>query len=73
MTIFLRTIKLIVAMGRCQSTPGLVETKGRTALEDMWLSSNVPPPSYSQHPSFRYFSKNSKKIEIAFLFLCFIL
>nr|XP_036226058.1 potassium/sodium hyperpolarization-activated cyclic nucleotide-gated channel 2 isoform X2 [Bactrocera oleae] len=30
-----------VAMGRCQSTPGLVESCGRTTLEDMWL----PPPS----------------------------
>ncbi|KAL5286541.1 hypothetical protein ACFFRR_007896 [Megaselia abdita] len=26
-----------VAMGRCQSTPGLVESEGRTTLEDMWL------------------------------------
>ncbi|XP_053965162.1 cyclic nucleotide-gated cation channel beta-1 [Anastrepha ludens] len=31
----------VVAMGRCQSTPGLVESCGRTTLEDMWL----PPPS----------------------------
>ncbi|XP_037925694.1 cyclic nucleotide-gated cation channel alpha-3 isoform X2 [Hermetia illucens] len=30
-----------VAMGRCQSTPGLVESGGRTTLEDMWL----PPVS----------------------------
>uniref|UniRef100_A0A1A9VFQ5 Uncharacterized protein n=1 Tax=Glossina austeni TaxID=7395 RepID=A0A1A9VFQ5_GLOAU len=30
-----------VAMGRCQSTPGLVESCGRTTLEDMYL----PPPS----------------------------
>lgn len=28
-------------MGRCQSTPGLVESCGRTTLEDMWL----PPPT----------------------------
>ncbi|XP_021695213.1 cyclic nucleotide-gated cation channel alpha-3 [Aedes aegypti] len=27
-----------VAMGRCQSTPGLVETRGRTTIEDMWIS-----------------------------------
>ncbi|XP_016953080.1 uncharacterized protein LOC108026609 isoform X3 [Drosophila biarmipes] len=26
-----------VAMGRCQSTPGLVESCGRTSLEEMWL------------------------------------
>ena len=25
-------------MGRCQSTPGLVETKGRTPLEEMWIT-----------------------------------
>ncbi|XP_070066111.1 uncharacterized protein [Drosophila virilis] len=31
----------VVAMGRCQSTPGLVESCGRTTLEDMWL----PPAS----------------------------
>ncbi|KAM8711234.1 hypothetical protein ACLKA7_000384 [Drosophila subpalustris] len=34
-----------VAMGRCQSTPGLVESCGRTTLEDMWL----PPASMLQH------------------------
>ncbi|XP_050743590.1 cyclic nucleotide-gated cation channel beta-1 isoform X4 [Drosophila biarmipes] len=27
----------VVAMGRCQSTPGLVESCGRTSLEEMWL------------------------------------
>ncbi|XP_043275927.1 cyclic nucleotide-gated cation channel alpha-3 isoform X2 [Venturia canescens] len=26
------------AMGRCQSTPGLVESRGRVPLEDMWIS-----------------------------------
>ncbi|XP_076165320.1 uncharacterized protein LOC143145643 isoform X1 [Ptiloglossa arizonensis] len=26
------------AMGRCQSTPGLVESQGRIPLEDMWIS-----------------------------------
>lgn len=25
-------------MGRCQSTPGLVESQGRIPLEDMWIS-----------------------------------
>lgn len=25
-------------MGRCQSTPGLVESRGRVPLEDMWIS-----------------------------------
>lgn len=32
-------------MGRCQSTPGLVESCGRTTLEDMYLPqpSLVPP------------------------------
>ncbi|KAG7204244.1 hypothetical protein KM043_002070 [Ampulex compressa] len=27
-----------VAMGRCQSTPGLVESRGRVPLEEMWIS-----------------------------------
>ncbi|XP_034478822.1 cyclic nucleotide-gated cation channel [Drosophila innubila] len=35
----------VVAMGRCQSTPGLVESCGRTTLEDMWL----PPASMLHH------------------------
>nr|XP_012136734.1 PREDICTED: uncharacterized protein LOC100874874 [Megachile rotundata] len=26
------------AMGRCQSTPGLVESRGRIPLEEMWIS-----------------------------------
>ncbi|KRF97962.1 uncharacterized protein Dwil_GK21842 [Drosophila willistoni] len=33
----------VVAMGRCQSTPGLVESCGRTSLEEMWL-----PPALQQ-------------------------
>ncbi|XP_068145833.1 cyclic nucleotide-gated channel beta-1 isoform X5 [Drosophila tropicalis] len=33
----------VVAMGRCQSTPGLVESCGRTSLEEMWL-----PPAVMQ-------------------------
>ncbi|KAH8407520.1 hypothetical protein KR222_004822 [Zaprionus bogoriensis] len=35
----------VVAMGRCQSTPGLVESCGRTTLEDMWL----PPATMMHH------------------------
>ncbi|CAO1421312.1 unnamed protein product [Diamesa serratosioi] len=38
-----------VAMGRCQSTPGLVETKERTTVEEMWIS---PLPLPSAAPSF---------------------
>lgn len=34
------------AMGRSQSTPGLVESRGRIPLEDMWVS------PYSQHSLF---------------------
>lgn len=30
--------KLAAAMGRCQSTPGLVESRGRIPLEEMWVS-----------------------------------
>ncbi|XP_034654552.1 potassium/sodium hyperpolarization-activated cyclic nucleotide-gated channel 4 isoform X2 [Drosophila subobscura] len=40
----------VVAMGRCQSTPGLVESCGRTSLEDMWLPpAPVPLSSLLQH------------------------
>ncbi|XP_017090956.1 cyclic nucleotide-gated channel beta-1 isoform X1 [Drosophila bipectinata] len=35
----------VVAMGRCQSTPGLVESCGRTSLEEMWL----PPAALHHH------------------------
>lgn len=31
------------AMGRSQSTPGLVETTGRVPLEEMWISPLDPP------------------------------
>ncbi|XP_053688199.1 cyclic nucleotide-gated cation channel alpha-3 [Sabethes cyaneus] len=52
-----------VAMGRCQSTPGLVETRGRTTIEDMWISPTTavtsagsmvptyPPPAGSRMTS----------------------
>ncbi|XP_070167698.1 cyclic nucleotide-gated channel alpha-3-like isoform X5 [Polyergus mexicanus] len=33
------------AIGRCQSTPGLVESRGRISLEDMWVS----PLDYKTH------------------------
>lgn len=36
-------------MGRCQSTPGLVESKDRTTVEEMWIS---PMPMPSAAPSF---------------------
>jgi hypothetical protein len=40
-------------MGRCQSTPGLVETKGKTTAEEMWISPlplpSVAPSSHTQH------------------------
>lgn len=36
-------------MGRCQSTPGLVESKDRTTVEEMWIS---PQPLPSAAPSF---------------------
>ncbi|XP_055839287.1 potassium/sodium hyperpolarization-activated cyclic nucleotide-gated channel 1 isoform X2 [Episyrphus balteatus] len=37
-----------VAMGRCQSTPGLVESEGRTTLEDMWLPPGPSSVAYTQ-------------------------
>ncbi|CAD0195291.1 unnamed protein product [Chrysodeixis includens] len=44
-----------VAMGRCQSTPGLVETSGRVPIEEMQLppSQMLPPPHSSHPPSYR--------------------
>ncbi|XP_072935935.1 cyclic nucleotide-gated channel alpha-3 isoform X4 [Epargyreus clarus] len=40
-----------VAMGRCQSTPGLVETSGRVPIEEMQLPpAPMPPPLHSSHP-----------------------
>ncbi|KAJ0181241.1 hypothetical protein K1T71_003326 [Dendrolimus kikuchii] len=40
-----------VAMGRCQSTPGLVETSGRVPIEEMQLPpAPAPPPIHSSHP-----------------------
>ena len=32
-----------VAMGRCQSTPGLVESKDKTTIEEMWISPQPLP------------------------------
>ncbi|XP_026726109.1 cyclic nucleotide-gated cation channel alpha-3 [Trichoplusia ni] len=44
-----------VAMGRCQSTPGLVETSGRVPIEEMQLppAQMLPPPHSSHPPSYR--------------------
>ncbi|XP_061711817.1 cyclic nucleotide-gated cation channel alpha-3 isoform X6 [Cydia pomonella] len=40
-----------VAMGRCQSTPGLVETSGRVPIEEMQLpAAHAAPPLHSSHP-----------------------
>lgn len=43
----LMQVEFSVAMGRCQSTPGLVESRGRVSLEDMWIS---PIDLKSTHP-----------------------
>ncbi|XP_035907927.1 cyclic nucleotide-gated cation channel alpha-3 isoform X10 [Anopheles stephensi] len=58
-----------VAMGRCQSTPGLVETKGRTTIEDMWISpttaitsaGSMMAPSYPPPASSRITSPRSHR------------
>jgi hypothetical protein len=51
----------VAAMGRSQSTPGLVESRGRIPLEDMWVSpleplitggSSLGPPPYSANSLF---------------------
>ncbi|XP_049887237.1 cyclic nucleotide-gated cation channel alpha-3-like [Pectinophora gossypiella] len=39
-----------VAMGRCQSTPGLVETAGRVPIEEMQLPPAPAPPAHPSHP-----------------------
>ncbi|KMY95863.1 cyclic nucleotide-gated cation channel beta-3 isoform X5 [Drosophila simulans] len=39
----------VVAMGRCQSTPGLVESCGRTSLEEMWLPPATAAASSLMH------------------------
>ncbi|XP_059049309.1 cyclic nucleotide-gated cation channel alpha-3 isoform X1 [Achroia grisella] len=40
-----------VAMGRCQSTPGLVETSGRVPIEEMQLPpAQAPLPMHPSHP-----------------------
>ncbi|XP_017077841.1 cyclic nucleotide-gated cation channel beta-1 isoform X4 [Drosophila eugracilis] len=39
----------VVAMGRCQSTPGLVESCGRTSLEEMWLPPATATASSLMH------------------------
>lgn len=53
-----------VAMGRCQSTPGLVETKGRISIEDMWLchSASQAPVSYNQQSLIRYLYANGNSL-----------
>ena len=43
------------ALGRCNSTPGLVESKGKVPLEDMWVSPVEPekpivPLQQQHHP-----------------------
>ncbi|XP_075235492.1 uncharacterized protein LOC142332762 [Lycorma delicatula] len=56
------SVTSLTAMGRSQSTPGLVETRGRVPLEDMWISpldpiggrhsASLAPPSYATNPLF---------------------
>ncbi|EAU77684.3 cyclic nucleotide-gated cation channel alpha-3 isoform X7 [Anopheles arabiensis] len=61
-----------VAMGRCQSTPGLVETKGRTTIEDMWISpttaitsaGSMMAPSYPPPASSRITSPRSHRGDV---------
>lgn len=47
-------------MGRCQSTPGLVETKGQTPIEEMWLcqSAHTASTYYNPQSLFRYIIHN---------------
>ncbi|KAG5670425.1 hypothetical protein PVAND_000691 [Polypedilum vanderplanki] len=54
-----------VAMGRCQSTPGLVESKDRTTVEEMWISPQPLPsvaPSYvTQQTNLPYSPKSHRR------------
>ncbi|XP_055537252.1 cyclic nucleotide-gated cation channel alpha-3 isoform X2 [Wyeomyia smithii] len=61
-----------VAMGRCQSTPGLVETRGRTTIEDMWISpitavtsAGSMVPTYLPPPGSRMTSPRSHRGELS--------
>ncbi|XP_058460626.1 cyclic nucleotide-gated cation channel alpha-3 isoform X1 [Malaya genurostris] len=61
-----------VAMGRCQSTPGLVETRGRTTIEDMWISPTTAVtsagsmvPAYPPPPGSRMTSPRSHRGELS--------
>ena len=53
-------------MGRCNSTPGLVESKGRISLEEMWIPNiplNIKRPSFASNSS-SVSSNQSSKFEI---------
>lgn len=59
-------------MGRCQSTPGLVETKGRTTVEEMWISPlPLPSAAASSHTQQR-FESHFISYEFWLINLCFI-
>lgn len=64
-----------VAMGRCQSTPGLVETKGRISIEEMWLchSAAQAPVSYNQQSLIRYLYAMESMPNIFFAFSTLLL
>uniref|UniRef100_A0A336M3R6 CSON011683 protein n=1 Tax=Culicoides sonorensis TaxID=179676 RepID=A0A336M3R6_CULSO len=51
-----------VAMGRCQSTPALVETKGRTTLEEMWLAPCPLPAAPTPAPTATYSQANFSQL-----------
>lgn len=58
-------------MGRCQSTPGLIETKGRTPIEDMWLGHPFQQPTSAQQILLRY-NNFSQKFIILYILINFI-
>lgn len=57
-------------MGRCQSTPALVETKGRTTLEEMWLAPCPVPPA-TPAPTATYSQANYRFENLNTCFLSF--
>lgn len=46
--VYVFNVMVEAAMGRSQSTPGLIESRGKVALEDMW----VPPTLVGLTPTY---------------------
>lgn len=49
-------------MGRCQSTPGLVESRGRVPLEEMWVPSMDAKSAHGYPASHSLFSPSPSPV-----------